>query len=184
MPLAQAGPGAWVRAYEAEILVALAGSILILLVLWIDLYRRAAQAQARVESLAAASEGVRLEEMVSGYLSRAQELAPRVEAMEVVLDALQEAQRRSLQYIGVVRFDAFEEVGGHQSSAVALLDGYLDGMVISTIYSRSDARVYTKVVKDGKSESPLTEEEREAINIARAAVQEQVMTDRRARGRR
>jgi hypothetical protein len=73
---------------------------------------------------------------------------------------------RSVQRIGLVRFDAFPDVGGEQSFALALLDDDLSGVVLSNLYSRSDSRVYAKDIVQGKSQHALSDEEREAIRQA------------------
>lgn len=72
----------------------------------------------------------------------------------------------AVQRVGVVRFDAFNDVGGRLSFAVALLNVYGDGVVISTINGRQESRSYAKPVKNGESEFNLSTEERQAISEA------------------
>ena len=79
---------------------------------------------------------------------------------------LHEQFARSVQRIGLVRFDAFPDVGGEQSFALALLDREMNGVVISNLYSRSDSRVYAKEVTGGRSQHALSDEELEAIRRA------------------
>nr|CAA9280954.1 hypothetical protein AVDCRST_MAG63-3547 [uncultured Armatimonadetes bacterium] len=73
-----------------------------------------------------------------------------------------------LQKVGLVRYDAFANIGGEQSFSVALLDAGDNGLVISGIHSRSDLRIYVKPVLAGGSPQELTDEEREAITRSRA----------------
>lgn len=76
---------------------------------------------------------------------------------------------RGYHKLGIVRFNPFRDVGGDQSSSLALLNGKNDGFTISSLFSREGARVYTKQITGGESEKyPLTEEEKEAIKIAMA----------------
>ncbi len=70
------------------------------------------------------------------------------------------------RHIGVVRFDAFSEVGGSLSFAVALLNERGDGVIISSINGRNDSRVYAKPIRDRRSEFSLSEEEEESIRQA------------------
>jgi len=66
----------------------------------------------------------------------------------------------------LVRYDAYGEMSGHQSSSLALLDSKQDGVVVSSILHREQARVYVKQVHNGESELELSPEEREAIDTA------------------
>ncbi len=75
----------------------------------------------------------------------------------------------SLSRIGVVRFDAYQDLGGRQSSAVAFLNSLGNGVVITTVVSRDFARMYVKLLKDGAADIPLAPEEMEAVEQARGA---------------
>ena len=68
----------------------------------------------------------------------------------------------------LVRYDAYGEMSGHQSSSLALLDARRSGVVVSSILHRDQARVYVKQVRDGASELELSPEEREATATALA----------------
>ena len=65
-----------------------------------------------------------------------------------------------------MRYDAWGEASGHQSSSVALLDLHRTGVVVSSILHRDQARVYVKQLREGESELELSPEEREAIEAA------------------
>jgi hypothetical protein len=71
-------------------------------------------------------------------------------------------------YTSLVRYDAWGEMSGHQSSSMALLDSRRSGVVVSSILHRDQARVYVKQVHEGESELELSPEEREAIEVAMA----------------
>jgi hypothetical protein len=71
-------------------------------------------------------------------------------------------------YTSLVRYDAWGEASGHQSSTLALLDSHTTGVVVSSILHREQARVYVKQVRQGESELELSPEEREAIETAMA----------------
>ncbi|MCX8032681.1 MAG: DUF4446 family protein [Thermoleophilia bacterium] len=74
---------------------------------------------------------------------------------------------KCLSRVGVVRFDALDEMGGRQSTAMAFLNSAGDGVIMTTVVSRDFARTYVKIVKDGEPDIPLAPEEIEAINQAR-----------------
>ena len=71
-----------------------------------------------------------------------------------------------IAYRALVRYDAYGEMSGHQSSSVALLDSRRTGVVVSSILHREQARVYVKQVRNGHSELELSPEEQEAIEHA------------------
>jgi hypothetical protein len=74
-----------------------------------------------------------------------------------------------LAYHSVIRYDAYGEMSGRQSSSVALLDAYRTGVVISSIQHRDQARIYVKPVRSGAPELELSPEESEAVAAALAA---------------
>lgn len=72
----------------------------------------------------------------------------------------------AVQKVGVVRFNPFEDTGGDQSFAMALLDANDNGAVISSLYSREGTRIFAKAIVRGSSKHHLSDEEREAIRRA------------------
>jgi Protein of unknown function (DUF4446) len=72
-------------------------------------------------------------------------------------------------YTSLVRYDAYNEMSGRQSSSLALLDAHRTGVVVSSIQHREQARVYVKPVREGSSELVLSPEEQEAIETAVAS---------------
>lgn len=72
----------------------------------------------------------------------------------------------AVAHVGVVRYDAMNEMTGRQSSSVALLDASRNGVVISSILSRDQARLYAKQLVGGHSQMELSPEEREAVEAA------------------
>jgi hypothetical protein len=97
-------------------------------------------------------------------------LRDHVEVVHVAIDErLTEAEVRldhSIAYSSLVRFDAYNEMSGRQSTSIALLDSTKSGIVISSIHHRDQARVYAKQVRDGKGELELAPEEEEAMRMA------------------
>lgn len=74
-----------------------------------------------------------------------------------------------VSYSALVRYDAYGEMSGAQSSSVALLDAHRSGIVLSSIMHRDQARVYVKEVREGESSIELSPEERQAIDEALAS---------------
>jgi hypothetical protein len=88
------------------------------------------------------------------------EAAPRVTASPLPRDTA------AISRIGLVRFDAFEDAGGAQSFALALVDDDGDGIVLSSLHSRPTTRVYVKAIRRGVADAPLSDEEARALQDA------------------
>jgi hypothetical protein len=73
-------------------------------------------------------------------------------------------------YRSLVRYDAYNELSGHQSSSLALLDARKSGVVVSSIVHRDQARLYVKQLHDGEAEIELSPEEQEAVDTALSPV--------------
>ena len=71
----------------------------------------------------------------------------------------------------VVRYDAYENTGGHQSASVALLDSSRTGVVLSAIQGRDYARIYVKEIDRGRAAVSLSPEEQQAIDRAMSSAQ-------------
>jgi Protein of unknown function (DUF4446) len=79
---------------------------------------------------------------------------------------LAELLQGAIQHVGVVRFDAFEDMGGRLSFSAAVLNAHGDGLVITSINGRQDTRCYAKQVRAGTSIHNLSGEEEQAIRDA------------------
>ncbi|MBS1869805.1 MAG: DUF4446 family protein [Actinobacteria bacterium] len=91
------------------------------------------------------------------------------DAAERLHERMAEAERRldgAVAYRALVRYDAYGEMSGHQSTSIALLDAHRDGVVLSSILHRDQARLYAKRVEGGVGELELSPEEQEAVRIA------------------
>lgn len=86
-------------------------------------------------------------------------LNQRMAAAEARLDG-------AVSYRALVRYDAYGEMSGHQSTSIALLDAQRNGVVLSSIIHREQARLYAKRVEAGVGELQLSPEEEEAVRLA------------------
>src|SRR5271165_622239 len=85
------------------------------------------------------------------------------------LAGVETALRETIAHRALVRYDAYNELSGHQSVSLALLDDEQSGIVLSCIHHRDQARVYAKQVHGGRGELELSPEEAEAVRLALAA---------------
>ena len=74
----------------------------------------------------------------------------------------------AIAYHGLVRYDAYNEMSGRQSTSIALLDSHRSGVVLSSIHHREQARLYAKLIHNGEGELQLSPEEAEAVRQALA----------------
>ena len=81
--------------------------------------------------------------------------------------ALRAESTGAVRHVGIVRYDAFGDMGGRLSWSVALLDDGGDGVVLTAIHGRSEARSYAKSVSAWTSDQPLSPEEEDAVASAR-----------------
>jgi hypothetical protein len=120
----------------------------------------------RLQRLTAGATGVSLERVLVDHLARVEEVDTRQRQVEQRVSALEHRIPLCVQHVGLVRYDAFEDVGGQQSFSLAMLDALQNGIILTSVYSRSDVRVYAKAVRQGKPSHPLSEEEQRALRNA------------------
>jgi hypothetical protein len=89
----------------------------------------------------------------------AQRLDGRLTVAEQRLDG-------AIAHCGLIRYDAYNEMSGRQSTSIALLDSSRSGVVLSSIHHRDQARLYAKRISEGSAELRLSPEEEEALRLA------------------
>ena len=107
-----------------------------------------------------------LHDRLAGSAELAMRATERMTEMEAMHSVIDERTQRSLQHIGLVRFNPFDDTGSDQSFAIALLDDRRDGVVISSLHGRANTRLFAKSVAKGASPHHLSDEESQAIRIA------------------
>jgi len=101
------------------------------------------------------------------FLTRFLDLEEKYKELSEELKKTEKENMSNFQKIGVVRFNPFKEVGSDQSFSIAILDGNDNGVVITSLYTRDESRVYGKPIKAGVSEYNLSDEEKKAIEKAK-----------------
>jgi hypothetical protein len=120
----------------------------------------------RITALARGMDGQNLEDTLHTYFDKVEQANRRMELLEQAVGVLQAQIPSCLQRTGMVRYDAFESVGGEQSFSVALLDGKGDGVVLSGVHSRNDVRIYAKQIQQGNASHGLSDEEKRALQAS------------------
>ena len=108
-------------------------------------------------------EGRTLIDAVSTFAGQVRTLQGDLERTTIRQQELAERLASSNRNVGIVRFDAFEDMGGLMSFSAAFLDDHQTGIVITAINGRTEARVYAKAVEEGRSSHNLSPEEQRAL---------------------
>jgi hypothetical protein len=123
---------------------------------------------------------IQLDDALRGILEGQARSIQRLEAAVRSLNGTDRRQEQliegAVRHVGLLRYDAFEDVGGRLSFSCALLDDHGSGVVVTSINGRQDTRVYAKPITEGKSRYNLSGEEEDAIRQALAGPREAVST--------
>jgi len=143
-------------------------ALVVLIILLVSLVQsvRLGRALRAYRRLVGGGPGGSLGEVLEGHVTEVERVGRRLDELQASLDGLQLRTPGSLQHVGMVRFNPFDDTGSDQSFAIALLDGRHDGVVISSLHGRTNTRLFAKPVEDGASTHTLSTEEAEAIRIA------------------
>lgn len=107
--------------------------------------------------------GTDIAENLKQYMDKVEDIEKQnLEIIEYSTN-LDSNMKKCLQKVGVVRYNAFDDVGSDLSFALAILDDNNNGYVLNGIYARESSNIYAKPVENGKSSYVLSEEEKEAI---------------------
>lgn len=102
-------------------------------------------------------------DVITNLLQRMMHAEAKLEAMEPRLVAVEEIARVSIQKIGFLRFNPFQDTGGDNSFIIVLLDAENNGFILSSLYMREATRLYAKAVSGGSVRQPLTDEEQKVL---------------------
>jgi len=108
-----------------------------------------------------------MEELLETCISGTNSVSAKNREIELKINSIERTLIQCVQKIGIVRFNAFDNVGSDLSFSIAILDNNDAGIVISGIYSRDSSSTYAKPILLGKSKYALSAEEIQAIDIAR-----------------
>ena len=124
---------------------------------------RTRRLEKRYRALLGGGEGRNAEMLLLDYIARTDSLSAQLKQTQSGLTDLREVCQQHVQKVGILRYNAFDDVGGEQSFSLALLDANATGVVITGLCGREETRVYAKPVKAGRSTHNLSGEEITAI---------------------
>jgi hypothetical protein len=160
----------WMNLMEQNIiyiLIALIGLIFILFILVIILSARQSRLNKKYKKFMKGSSGENLEYIIQDKFAEIDKLKTDTDIIRNEIENINENLLASIQKIGIVRYDAFKEMGGKLSFALAMLDKNNNGIILNSIHSsREGCYVYLKEIINGESYIELSKEEKIALEQA------------------
>lgn len=141
---------------------------ILLLVIVVALLRRTSRLSARLDGITRGESGKSFEGVLEAHIDKVYAVARELDDVSARTKTLESVMPTAFQRVGLVRYNPFEDTGGNQSFALAMLDAKGDGWILSSLHARQGTRFYAKAVKAGRSETSLSEEEQAAIKQATA----------------
>lgn len=153
--------------YNVYILLGCCLCVLILLIIIIVQNIRIGKLNKRYQRFIAGSDAKSLEEIILTRFAEIDGLKENVDSITQKVSEMNEALLTTYQKMGIVKYDAFKEMGGKLSFVLALLNDKNSGVIINSMHSsREGCYTYAKEIIHGESFVVLSEEEKEALNLA------------------
>ena len=134
----------------------------------LNLYMDVRRMKKRYKKMMTGVESGNLERMLIGHIDEVQRVKEQNTALEVENKKISDLLQQALTRVGMVRYRAFEDMGGDLSYAVAMLDSHNNGVILSSVFGREGSQAYAKPIENGSSTYKLTEEEQQALREAMA----------------
>ncbi|MDI6604826.1 MAG: DUF4446 family protein [Thermoanaerobacteraceae bacterium] len=109
-------------------------------------------------------------EILSENIKKTEEFNSKLDKFRMELSMINNEMKAAIKKVGIIRYNAFNDVGSDLSFSIALLDSEDNGIVLSGIYGRNETATFAKPVEKGQSKYPLSAEEIQAIDKARKAI--------------
>ncbi len=152
--------------YNFEIIFGLAIIVVFLFLVTVINIFRISSMRKKYNKLVKNVNGGSLEEIIMQHVEVVDDVKIQLGRLVDYCSELDDRLKLSLQKIGFIRYNAFNEMGSDLSFSIALLDDNLNGFVITSIYGREECNTYAKPIEDGKSKYNLSTEEIQAIDRA------------------
>lgn len=153
--------------YREFIILGLAGAVALLFILVIVLFIKNSKLNKRYKAFMAGEDAKSLEDAVKTRFEEVDTMKEILKKHQTHLDELDDVFKVSFQKVGIIRYDAFKEMGGKLSFALALLNKENSGFLINSMHStREGCYMYVKEIIHGESFVVLAEEEQQALDQA------------------
>ena len=156
----------WINEYLPFIMTGVAVLLLILFILVIVLFRKNKNLLKKYQGFMAGEDGKSLETEIMQRFVQVDTLQNSYETLDRHIKEIDETLLSTYQKIGIVKYDAFNEMGGKLSFALAMLNDRNNGFVLNSMHSREGCYTYIKEIIKGESFVTLSGEEKEALQNA------------------
>lgn len=140
--------------------------IIVLFIIAVVVLRRQGQLKKRYETFMKGKNAESLEETMNRRFEDIDRLIVLNKKQKKEIDYIKSCTDHTYQKVGIVRYDAFREMGGKLSFALCLLDNFNNGFVLNAMHSSEGCFTYMKEIEDGKTDVILSEEEKGAVDAA------------------
>lgn len=148
------------------VLIGIVAVLLILLIMLIVLLVKYSKIKKRYDKFMSGKNATSLEDDIHGAFEDMKLLKATADRNKKDIRILYKNMERTFQKLGIVKYDAFNQMGGQLSFSLALLDENNDGFIINSVHSSDGCYSYTKEIKGGTSPISLGAEEERALQIA------------------
>lgn len=157
----------FVIANSPYLIAIMVGVMVILFVMVLNLYYSLNRMQKKYKKMmTGVDDSANLERMLLGHIDETHAVAEENVRLQKEAQRMDQLLQTAVTRVGIVRFCAFEDMGSDLSYAVAMLDAHNNGVVMSSLFGRTDSRSYAKPIENGVSVYPLSNEEQQALQEA------------------
>jgi len=152
--------------YNMEIVIGLVIAIIILFLMNIFSAVRISKIKKRYNALVRGKDNASIEDLLIRNGHEIDDIKDEIANLQKRIEELDVKLTFAVQKVGFIRYNAFADMGSELSFSIAILDGFLNGFVLTSIFGREQSVCYAKSIKNGKSVYPLSAEEIQAIDRA------------------
>lgn len=140
--------------------------ILVLIVLNIINIKSITKLKKKYEKFMSGKNAVSLEAEITALFEDNKFIKNSIEKNRKDIHGLYHKFESSIQKVGIIKYDAFDQIGGKLSFCLALMDENNNGFILNSVYGAEGCYTYTKEIKNGNCETSLGQEEEKALNMA------------------
>lgn len=151
---------------EGFILTSFIINIILIVLVGVLIYVVVSHKRKYINFMTKIGNGSNIDLMLREYIQEVKEIKNENNQIKEYCTKIDNELTFCIQKIGIIRYNAFDNVGGNLSFVLALLDKQNDGIVLNGIYGSKTSNIYSKPIKNGESIYKLSEEEKEALKQA------------------
>ncbi len=150
---------------------------IVLIIVVFNLRMKVNRMNTRYRSFMKGADGASLEKTLRSKMNRIERYADNIDSLDQTIKEVVEAQKGNVHKYGMVKYDAFDDVGGKLSFVLAILDDRNTGFVLNAVHSKENCFLYLKEIVKGESYIMLSDEEVQALRIAEKYGSDDLMLD-------